>query len=259
MLYVRPLNGNAAQPLAGTQDAAFPFWSPDSRSIAFFSGGKLRKLDASGGPVQVLADAPGGRGGSWSSQGMIVFAPLLSGPIFKVSDGGGAASAVTVVESRRGEVTHRWPSFLPDGHHFLFMSTRAAADRALLVGSIDGGLTKSVLSLNSNAVYTRDGYVLYLLDGSLVAQAFDVKTLAVTGNAMPIAESVGYTGKGVAFFNVSNNGVLGYPAGRGRELSQLQWFDENGKSLGTVGKQGDYQGLSVSHDGRRIAVTVTDP
>jgi Tol biopolymer transport system component len=259
MLYVRALSGNAAQPLAGTEEATFPFWSPDSRSIAFFAGGKLKKIDAGGGPAQTLADALAGRGGSWSSRGVIVFAPFLAGTIYKVSDSGGAATPVTRGDPKH-VVTQRWPSFLPDGRHFLFMTSKAGAtDRSIFVGSIDGDLQKQLTNANSNAVYSLQGYLLYILDRALVAQSLDPKSLTVGRDAVPIAEVLTNAGRWDAFFSVSNNGLLAYQAGAGIELSQLLWIDDHGKAVGSVGKQGDYQSLSLSHDGRRVAVTVTDP
>ncbi|HEY8131385.1 MAG TPA: hypothetical protein VII12_05800, partial [Thermoanaerobaculia bacterium] len=260
MLYVRALSGNAAQPLAGTEEATFPFWSPDSRSIAFFADGKLKKIDAAGGPAQAIADAPAGRGGSWSSRGVIVFAPYLSGAIFKVSDAGGAAESVTKVDPKHGETTHRWPSFLPDGRHFLFMASKAGTtDRSSFVGSIDGNMQKQLVNANSNAVYSPQGYLLYMLDRALVAQSFDPKSLTVGRDAVPIAEVLAYSGRWDAFFSVSNNGVLAYESGTGIELSQLLWIDDHGKTMGSVGKPADYQSLSLSHDGRRVAITLVDP
>src|SRR5207247_641595 len=182
VLLVRPLSGTTAQPLTGTEDGHLSFWSPDSRSICFFARGKLMRIDASGGPAQTLGTVTGGRGGSWSPNGTIIFAPTPSSNILKVSDSGGIATAATEVDFAAGETSHRYPSFLPDGRLFLYTVQKRVSLRdegnAICVASIDDKKFKKnvLLAAQSNAVYS-SGYLLYWRDGSLVPQQFDLMSL----------------------------------------------------------------------------------
>ena len=142
LLFVRPLDSLQAQPLVGTEGASYPFWSPDSRYIGFFAGGKLKKIEAAGGPPFTLCDAPSPRGGSWSRDGVIVFTPSLNTPLYRVPDSGGVATPVTELDPKKNQTTHRWPYFFPDGHHFLFVSgtpflPRENASNAIEIGSLD--------------------------------------------------------------------------------------------------------------------------
>lgn len=259
MLYVRSLNGTASQPLAGTENGSFPFWAPDSKSFAFFANGKLQRIEASGGAVQTLADAPQGRGGSWSREGFIIYAPSLSTPIMKVSDSGGAASAVTQMSVLRGDATHRWPLFLPDGRHFVYVkSSTSARHRAITIASIDGGEQRLLVEADSNAAYA-SGHLIYVLDRSLVARPIDLRSFRMGRDAVPIAEDVAGTGRLDSFFSVSNDGKLIFQSGLSVTPSSLTWFDMSGKALGSIGKPADYLSLALSHDGRRVAVTVNDP
>jgi len=139
-------SGGTAQPLAGTEEGFHPFWSPDSRMIGFFSDGKLKKIDASGGPAQALCDAGSGRGGTWSRDGVIIFAPSPNGPLFRVSDAGGNVTQITIVDSAHGESDHRWPLFLPDGKHFLYLAEGTSDDgNTIYAGSREGKQKTKVL------------------------------------------------------------------------------------------------------------------
>jgi serine/threonine protein kinase len=268
ILYVRPLNSKIAQPLAGTENARFPFWSPDSRSIAFFANRKLNRMDLSGGAAQVICDAPEPRGGSWSRDGVIVFAPAAFGPLFKVSDGGGAPAAVTKLDVADGETDHRWPAFLPDGRRFVYLSRRFAARAedptpvnfggTIEIGSTDGGLKKTLFASNSNAVYSRSGHLLYWRDRSLVAQQFNPRTLTMGADIVPIAERVLRTGRWDAAFSISDSGALAYEVDANRDLTQLTWFDANGKPLGVLGTPAEYAFPRFSHDGRHLALAIAD-
>ncbi len=256
LLWVRPLDALLAQPLAGTEGASFHFWSADSRFLGFFADGKLKRIDASGGSPETLCDAPQGRGGTWSRDGVILFAPTVGGPIYRVSSSGGSATPVTRVDPSRRETSHRWPCFLPDGRHFLYLVQGEKG--GLHVGSLDSKEEKLLLLANSNVAYAPPGYILFFRERTLRAQPFDAKRLQLTGEAFPLAEQVQSNAAFAnANFSVSENGVLAYLGGAAN-LSQLVWLDRSGKRLGSVGEPADYWDPRISHDGRRIAYVIND-
>jgi len=265
MLWVRALDALTAQPLAGTEDASSPFWSPDSRYIAFFSAAKLRKIDANGGPPQALCDAAAGRGGTWGEGGTILFTPTQSEVIYKVSAAGGASTAVTEFDAKNAETSHRFPEFLPDGVHFLYLvearlETEGSQDGfTLYAGSTASKERKRVIATNSSARYAKSGHLLFLRDRTLLAQRFDAGKLELGGEAVPVAENMTRTFRYETMFSVSDTGLLAFQAGSASELSQLVWMDWGGRDLETVGKPADYRGIAVSHDGKRVAASVIDP
>jgi len=175
-LWVRPMNAAEARALPDTNDAIFPFWSPDGRSIGFFADGKLKKVEVSSGrSPQVLCDAPNGRGGSWNRDGVIVFSPHVDGGVYRVSSAGGFPTAVTKPDPSVS--SHRWPSFLPDGRHFLYLAANFGGEfekNAIFVGSLDSKETRLVVGASSNAAYADPGYLLYVRDNALVAQRLDL-------------------------------------------------------------------------------------
>ena len=261
-LWVRPLDSTTAQPLAGTDGATFPFWSPDSRSIGFFANGKLNYMDASGGPSLALADAARGRGGAWGPDGTILFSPNSRTALFRVPASGGTAQQVTKLNASDQEITHRWPQFLPDGKHFLFYSPTVATQAiSTYADSLDGGAPQPLLRADSNAVYAPPGYLLFVRQGTLMAQRFDPGSLRLIGEAMPLASDAEVDAniwRGV--FSASSNGILVYEAGNALSLeAQLLWFDRSGKQVGETGTGGDLYMPSLSPDGRKLAVTVTTP
>jgi serine/threonine protein kinase/Tol biopolymer transport system component len=250
-LWVRSLDGLTAQPLAGTEGAAFPFWSPDSRSVAFFADGKLKKIDTAGGPMLTLTDAPVGRGGTWNRQGVIVFSPSNALGLHRVSSAGGPSTPLSIQQGS-------FPWFLPDGEHFLYQPPGPEAGYSFRVGSLNSG-EGAVLGVGSNAMYA-NGHLLFLRDGTLMAQPFDPDRLATTGDIVPLAEGVQTvldSGR-AGVFSVSDTGLLLYRQGVGSRR-QLVWFDRTGKALGTVGEadsalEGD---PALSPDGRRVTVVRT--
>jgi Tol biopolymer transport system component len=255
LLWVRSFDQLVAQPLAGTENAAFPFWSPDNHSIGFAVGGKLKKVDLAGGPVITLADAPNLRGGTWNRDGLILFAPKLGGGLQRLSAAEGNSRSETTPDSSRGEEERLWPWFLPDGRHFLFSIPAAASSGhfRLKVGSLDSLESKLVLEAESNAVFV-GGYLLFLRDSTLIAQPFDVKRLMTTGAPLPVAENVGCVPTGKGAFSVSENGVLVYAA---RQQRQLTWFDREGKPGSTVGDPGSLGRMHLSPDRKSAAIAVT--
>ncbi|HEY3122558.1 MAG TPA: protein kinase, partial [Thermoanaerobaculia bacterium] len=270
LLWVRPLNAVSAQPLAGTDGATYPFWSPDSRFLGFFAGTKLKKIDASGGPPQSLCDAPNGRGGTWNRGGAIVFSPSARDPLQRVSSAGGAAAPVTEFDSSKQEFSHRFPAFLPDGRHFLFLAQRVGAGDQnppeICVGSLDSKERRLLVRASSNAIYAppsegaAQGHILFTRERTLLAQAFDAKRLRLTGEPFPVGEQVQYFGAfGFGVFSASENGSIAYQSGGSGGLSQLAWFDRAGKQIEVVGAPAEYVRLRLSHDGRRVALDINDP
>jgi Tol biopolymer transport system component len=253
-LWIRPLASTTAQVLAGTDEAKFPFWSPDSRYVAFFAGGKLKKIDISGGPALAIADAPAGRGGSWSPDGIILFAPDNDSSLLKIAASGGNPSpALGPTKS----LSYRFPWFLPDGRHFLFEETAGSPDVVLWTGSLDSPETVVLGHANSNAVYSM-GHLLFLRENALMAQPFDEKSRTVQGEAVPVAEQVVLRGARVGTFTVSVSGLLAYQTEGSAGAQRLAWFDRGGKEVGTLGEQGNFQNLDLSPDRKSVALSLVD-
>jgi len=261
VLWVRPLDSLQAQPLSGTEDASYPFWSPDSRTIAFFAEGKLKKIEAFGGPPLTLCDAPIPRGGSWSQEGVILFAPNLNAPLFRVSAAGGPAAPVTRPDAAKGEVTHRWPQFLPDGKHFLYLAgtpygLKENPTNSIVVGSLDAKEGKFVMHTHAGAMYA-SGHILFLRQNTLMAQPFDVRRLELTGEAFPVADPVREEETTIrSYFSVSQSGVLAYLDGSGEAARELVWLDRSGKKIGVVPGQDTYLMPRISPDGKKVAYTL---
>ena len=208
-----------ARPLAGTEGARYPFWKPDGRAIGFFADGKLKWIDLGSNVLHAAADAPAGRGGTWNHDGVIVFAPAGFGVLLRVMAAGGTTVPVTQLPSGSG--SHRFPQFLPDGRHFLFLGgTGREVEQDMYVGSLDGGESKRVLAARSVAVYAPPASLLWVEEGVLVAQPFDPARVVVSGEPIPVVQDVGldeavYRGA----FAVSATGVLAHRTRRGRTAS----------------------------------------
>jgi len=259
-LWVRELDSLAPRLLAGTDEARFPFWSPDSRTIGFFAGGKLKKIDVAGGPALVVCDAGNGRGGTWNQNDVIVFAPNNSGSLLRVPAAGGAATPLTEVDQSASETGHRFPWFLPDGRHFLYTARSPSLDKTVVyAGELDSKARHKVVVTNSNAVYVSWGYLLFLRERTLMAQPFDAGKALTTGDAFPIAENVDYvSGNSQGQFSASQTGVLAYTSGSAGGNVQLTWFDRSGAMAGTVGKPGIFNWPAISPDGKTVAVDRVD-
>ncbi len=257
LLFVHPLDGLVSEPLAGTDGAIYPFWSPDSRFIGFFADGRLKKIAVTGGAAQTLCDAPLARGGTWSRDGVILFTPGPYDPLFAVPSGGGTPTAVTKLDDERREGTHRWPVFLPDGRHFLFLarSSVAKADNsanALWVGSLEKGAIRMLRRCNSSVAYVPPGDILFVSEGTLVTAPFNAKRLEFTGEARPVASNVqNYLNTSSAVFSWGG-GVLAYQAGTAPAVSRLVWFDRAGHVAGSAGTPDDYEDPEISANGREI-------
>jgi Tol biopolymer transport system component len=261
-LWVRPLNSLSARELAGTEGATFPFWSPDGRSLGFFAGGKLKRMEIAAGLPTVICDVCVGRGGTWNDEGTILFNSVNDGPLLRVSATGGTPVPFTTVDTAQGENSHRWPQFLPGGRRFLyFVRTTDVEKSGVYVGSMDKPQEKVlVLRSPTNAVYVSDrgkrfGHLLWVLDGTLMAQPFDPEQDQITGESAKVAEKVAFgllTRLGAV--SASNDGTLVY-AGDAIRQFQITWYDRDGKPLGGLGQPDEYVGLRISPDGKRVAAT----
>jgi len=264
VIWIYELGLPGARSLADTEGASYPFWSADGRSLAFFANGKLKKLDVSGGPVQTLCDAPSGRGGTWNKAGVIVFTPdaQLGGGLYRVSASGGTPTRISIPDASRGEQSHRWPMFLPDGTHYLYLaadfSGRKGVD-AIFVGSLDSNEKRFVVETTGNAAYAGPAYLLFPREKTLLAQRFDLKRFALTGEPSAILTDIQFQPQVKrAVFAVSDNGLLIAQTGSGVALSQPLWFDREGNAAGAVGKPDVYGNLSLARNGRSVAVDKTD-
>ena len=257
-LWLRPVASADARAIQGTEGAAFPFWSHDSRFIAFFAGGKLKKVAIAGGPPTVVADVADGGGGSWSRDNVIVFGTMGSG-VFRVPSASGVPAAVTALAD--GETAHRWPHFLPDGRHFFYTGVTGACcppakPGTIKIGSLDQGEPAVALfQADSSATYASN-HVLFARDQTLMAQAFDPDTRQLAGDAVPVAERISAEGSRYVSVSVSENGTLVYAVGGSLDPLQLTWFDRAGKILGALGEGGVDANLSLSPDERQVAVAV---
>lgn len=263
-LWIRALDSPTAQPLPGTENALQPFWSPDSRYVGFFAGTALKKIDAGGGPPQTLvvnACSPCvPYGATWSRNGVILFAvaTVATGTtISRVPATGGTASTVTRLDASHQEVAHTWPSFLPDGTHFTYF-VLAPGNNAIVAGLLDSSERKVVLkNATSNAVFASPGYVLFVRQGTLMAQPLDIGQLQLTGEAIPIAENVQYSANnGGTVFDTSQNGVLAYRAGGASTPLELVWVDRKGAEQPVAAPSHEYYAPRISPDGRRIAISL---
>ncbi|HUB01054.1 MAG TPA: protein kinase [Terriglobales bacterium] len=258
-LWVRPLDSIAAQPLAGTEDALFPFWSPDSHSIGFFAQGKLKIIgDSSGGAVQTLADAPQPRGGSWGSDGTILFTPDALSPMLRIPAVGGTAShAIGDLKSAASLGSPRWPVFLPDGKHYIFFqfATDSEGGGNIHLGEL-GSEQDTILQKSDFRAYYANGRLIYVQGGNLMAQQFDERKLKSIGNPVPIAEQVRSEARGAAAFSVSHDGKLVFAGGQSTTLD-LAWYDRTGKK-GDIIDTGTFQDLHISPDGKKVAAARLD-
>ena len=264
MLWMRPLASLQAQPIPGTEQGDFPFWSPDGKSVGFFASGKLKRLDLGTGSVQNLCPIGDPRGGAWSLDGTIVFSSEVNTPLMKIPATGGTPVPATAFDPSRQERSDRWPFFLPDGRHFVFLEEgNSQSPDAVAVGSLDSIKTQVLLTLptGSAAIYA-DNHLIYSRSGSLVAQPFDNERLKLLGDPVRLAENVSAVGvlgpTGYLSASASATGLLIY-RNNVAAVSQFALLDRSGKTLGTIGPPAAYGEPALSPDQKKIAVTMPDP
>ena len=267
-LYVRSLDQPNAVELPGTEGAAYPFWSPDSRQIAFFAAGKLKRVEAGGGPVTAVCNAALGKGGCWAADGTIYFAPNYASGIFAVAAAGGEPVAITFADSTRGEVSHRFPRMLPDQKHFIYLSRTVSARSGsqgdagikLKVASTDGKTIKEIMPAESNAIFS-NGHLLFTRNGFLVAQKLDTDTFELSGEPLPLADHLrNIPGASWSLFDVSSNGTMIYESGAAVEGNRITWVDLKGQKLASLGEAAQHDDpIRLSPDGTQVAAAIFDP
>jgi serine/threonine protein kinase len=256
-IWVRALSSSTARPIPGTLDAVYPFWSPSSRSIGFFSQGKLKRVDLDGGPVRSLASVVAGRGGTWSENGTILFSPETGGAIFRL-DADGALHQQTVLSSSRQETSHRWPQFLPDGRHFIYFAKSADdAQSGIRLASLNAPDDTVVVRTNAGAIFAPSGHLLYVADDQLLAASFDIDRGRLMNDAVTLVEAIATSSSFYGAFSVSNDGVLAYATSGA--LAELVWVGRDGARLGVAGPPGQYVDFRLSPSNRYLAVAEVEP
>ena len=261
-LYLRALDSPAMQPLAGTENAKFPFWSPDSQWVAFFADARLKKVSVNGGAPITLVDAPDSRGGAWGAGDTILFVPQFRGGIRRVSASGGQAQSVLEPDGAK-YTTYRWPQVLPDGKHFIYLAANhnapAADDTGIFFASLDGKENRRVVHTISNAIYA-SGHLLFIADSTLMGQAFDPSSGTLKGQPFAVEDGVAYdAGVWRVTASASENGILLFQAGSADKGRHMQWMDRSGRPLGGVGDYDRFFGLQLSPDGKKVAAILGDP
>jgi serine/threonine-protein kinase len=263
-LYIRPLNDFAATPLAGTDGATEPFFSPDGQWLGFFSHNKLKKVSVGGGAPVVLADASLPRGGTWARDDTIIFAPGFNSALSRVPAGGGKTEPLTTLDTSSGELSHRWPELLPDGKTVLFTAANPASpswdDARIMAVSLESGERRLVLAGGSYGRYVSSGHLIFVRGGSLMAVPFDARGVQVTGSPLPVLEGVSTSPlAGYAEFAVSANGTLVYLPGQRVDANRmLVWVDRKGGVQPATEIRRVFGSLRLSPDGRRVALDVIE-
>jgi serine/threonine protein kinase len=264
MLYVQRVGSSSVTLLPGTQGASYPFLSPDAAYVGFFANGKLQKMAISGGTPQILATALAGRGGTWGSKGVILYAEDAQSPLKRINADGTGIAPVTQGIRIKEDQSHRWPMFLPDGDHFLFWAGNFSNDKddrssGIYATSLEGKERKTVILCHSGFGF--DAHNLYYADDQrqLVSVAFDPSSAAVTGSPAVVANAVGFQPSTYwAAFAVAQNGTLIYNTEAGAAQSVLTWMDRSGKELGRIGQPAVEANPTLSPDGSRVAVDISD-
>ncbi len=264
-LWLRSLDSFTTQPLAGTEGADSPFWSPDGNSIAFFADNKLKKIDTRSNVIEIICPAGSGRGGDWSRDGVILFCAGDGAALSRVNAAGGKPEVVTELDAARGETNHDYPSFLPDGQHYLF-HLFGKDNHGIYVGSLNSQERKLLIPLSpdsanaTRAVWSASGYILYALNrNTLLARAFDPDRLEFKGEPFRVAENVIVSLTGNARFTTSANGTLAFLQNREMDVAQLTWCDRSGKRLSEAGTAEPWTSFALSPDDTAVALIRNEP
>ena len=264
VIWLYEVGSQEAKVVHETEGGNFPFWSPNGKSLAFFADGKLKRLDIAGGPVQTICDAPSGRGGTWNKDGVILFTPAgrLTSGLSRVSASGGTPTPLGGVFPGQGETSQRWPMFLPDGKHYLFLAatiTKRSESDGIYLGSLDSVERRQVVKAEANGAYVAPGYLLYYRDKTIFAQRFDPESFQLSGDPTAVVTNPQFLPRILRVtFAVSDSGLLMVQKGGNVSLSRLIWFDRKGAEIGTVGEPDVYSNLVLAPNGRALAVDKTD-
>ncbi|MBI3402305.1 MAG: protein kinase [Acidobacteria bacterium] len=251
-IWVRPMDAFEAIHLDGTENVQRPFWSPDSRYLAFFANGQLKKVAASGGPTQLICEFPGGADGSWG-RGVILFDGRTADPVRRVPDSGGVPVVAVKPDAARQEVGTAWPYFLPDGRHFLFLANNAKGPVTIKVASLDSTDVTVLVDSESRVEYS-SGHLFYVSQRTLMARPFSPDKMAFTGEPFPVTDRIQIQSLGLVDFSTSQSGDLAYATDVQEQRNRLMWFDRTGKDAGTVGEPALYRNPALSPDDTRAAV-----
>ena len=258
-LYVRALDSENARPLPGTEGASLPFWAPDSRRLAFFANGQVKTTSIDAEAPNAIAAAPVPRGGTWNQNDIILFSPIPSLPLRWVPAAGGKVTDIPQPAGATPGIDTRWfPSFLPDGRHYLFLGRQSpTAQSSIMVGSLDSASTRPLVQSRAAGIYAAPGYLLYRREGSLVAQPFEASTAELQGIAVPIAARVGFNAITYqALFSASSTGRLAYQSSI--VMARLNWYDRKGTLVESAGAEGGYNTICLTPDDRRVVYELAD-
>jgi len=251
-LWIRSFDSVEPRRLPGTRGAATSFWSPDGQFLAFFAEGKLKKIDAAGRSVQVLCDAAGSFGGTWNRDGTILFDAGTEPTLFRVSAAGGQPAPVTTLDAARGERSHRWPHFLPDGRRFLYVSMATKSGASLMMGSLDTPEVARLGESDSKAFVSAEGFLVFGRGGTIFAQPFDVRRGERTGDALPVAQGLRMNPSTSAGAFTISDGVLAFRSAD-VPLGEVWWYDRAGRPISRLGDPKAYLQFQLSPDGKQIA------
>ncbi len=255
-LWLRPLDALESRPIPGTDGALRPIWSPDSRSIAFMAGGKLRRVAVAGGPAQTIGDAQYGADGSWGPRGVILLDGRSIDPLWMIDAGGGVRKPLVTPDAAKGERGAGWPAFLPDGRHFLHHLMMAnPEENTLRVRDLDTGETRTIMQIPSQVVFAPPGYLLFVRDRTLVAQRFDTSALELRGDPIPLGEGLGVGDLGLVSISASTTGSLAYRPGLAAQR-RLVWIDRKGEEKPALDQDREYTDAWPSPDGSRLVFDV---
>lgn len=259
-IWIRRFSAPLPEPIPGTEDAAFPFWAPDSQALGFFTRDAIYRIDLAGGPAQRIADARAGRGGTWNAAGEILFAPNTTGTILRVAAHGGATTEVTRLEKNDHHTTHRWPQFLPDGRRFLYLARgtqNGATSEGIYLGSLDGAFPRFIAQSSVAGAFLPPQHILFLEDATLLAREIDLSTGSRRGDPVPVAVDVGSSSNFYGAFSTSQTGAIAY--GSSAMGSDLVWLDRTGRSTeAAVVASGRHVDFRLSPNGEAVAIAELD-